>query len=78
MLQPETTNGRAMDEVIDWATMVDEKDISDAARQWAENEVSVTAFPENKGTLLGMLEMAFEAGRLYQIRACPEGASHER
>lgn len=66
MLEPMRTNRFAMNKTLAWSTQVDEKDISDAAREWAEKEIEVTAFPEDKGALAGALEMAFEAGRFYQ------------
>lgn len=85
MMPPERTDRRAMDEVIDWATMVDatmvdEKNLSDAAREWAENELDVTELPnpeheDVKGAIQAMLEMAFEAGRTYQSLANPRKGS---
>ena len=49
--------------------MVDEKAISDAAKEWAKNDQEVTAFPSSKGELFAAIALAFEAGRLYQMEA---------
>ena len=61
------TNRKAMDIVFKWAEAYDEKDISDVAREWADSEVDVVAFPETKGELMAMLELAFDAGQIYRI-----------
>lgn len=62
-----------MDDTLRWSGQIDEKDISDAAREWADTDLDLAVqdnrLPESKGEVLAMLEMAFEAGRFYQSRA---------
>lgn len=73
ILLPEQTDRRAMDEALDWSSVIDEKDLSDAAREWADTDLELATqdnrVPESRGEMLAMLEVAFEAGRFYQIRA---------
>lgn len=45
---------------------LDDRDISDAARRWAAEELLATAAPDSGGAREAELATAFEAGRVYE------------
>lgn len=47
---------------------VDDRDIHDDARAWANVETGVTAMPDNIGEWQASLEMAFHAGMAWATR----------
>jgi len=59
----------------EWSKHVDERDLSDEAHWWAQDERETIAMPANEGEWMASLEMAFEAGRmLEQNRAALKGS----
>lgn len=73
MMEPGRTDESAFETTLHWAQSVDDveryRDISDAARRWAEEDRRCCGMPSGEGELSAMLEMAFDAGRFYQMRA---------
>lgn len=45
---------------------LDERDHSDAAREFASDETGLLGIPENRGEFHAALEFAFEAGRIFE------------
>lgn len=52
--------------LVRFIEQLDDRDISDAARRWAAEELLVTAMPETSGAREAELATAFEAGRIYE------------
>ena len=56
----------AWETLLHWSKRVDDRDMSDEAREWAESESKATSLPENTGSWKASMEIAFEAGRQYE------------
>lgn len=50
-------------ELTTWSSTVSDRDVSDEAHRWADEEALAVAMPENIGEWKASLAMAFEAGR---------------
>ncbi len=54
------------DALLRWAKSVDEKDLSDEARHFADDAPGFMSMPMNGGEWKASLEIAFESGRRYE------------
>lgn len=53
--------------MLEWmARVYDDRQVTDVARRWADNEFRTVARPENNGEYISALEAAFDAGRKFE------------